>query len=165
MIRSNKSSRTSDTSGERRNGEGRQPVRRYTITELAAETNVTPRAIDHYERKGFIRSKMIGGRRVYSAADKEKVEAICKGRKLGFLLDEIIAMVRQRGGRKPDLVLGKRAILRQIEQLELRRTEIDKALEELRTMEQMLDPPPPPVARSRDAQAAEPDEPGGDARP
>src|SRR6202022_1950065 len=64
----------------------------YTITELAREFDVTPRAIRFYEGEGLLSPKREGSsglRRVYSNRDRTRLKLTLRGKRLGFTLSEI----------------------------------------------------------------------------
>ena len=64
----------------------------YTITELAREFDVTPRAIRFYEDQGLLspsREGSSGLRRVYSGRDRTRLKLTLRGKRLGFTLSEI----------------------------------------------------------------------------
>jgi DNA-binding transcriptional MerR regulator len=64
----------------------------FTITDLAREFDVTPRAIRFYEDQGLLspaREGSNGLRRVYSARDRTRLKLTLRGKRLGFTLSEI----------------------------------------------------------------------------
>ena len=64
----------------------------YTITELAEEFEITPRAIRFYEDHGILDPKRegAGGRnRVYPARQRTRLKLTLRGKRLGFTLAEI----------------------------------------------------------------------------
>jgi DNA-binding transcriptional MerR regulator len=64
----------------------------FTISELAREFAVTPRAIRFYEDQGLLapaREGSGGLRRVYSARDRTRLKLTLRGKRLGFTLSEI----------------------------------------------------------------------------
>lgn len=68
----------------------------YTITELAREFDVTPRAIRFYEDQGLLSPTRegAGGRtRVYSARERTRLKLTLRGKRLGLSLQEIKALV------------------------------------------------------------------------
>lgn len=68
-----------------------QPAQ-FTITELAREFAVTPRAIRFYEDQGLLapaREGPTGMRRVYSPRDRTRLKLTLRGKRLGFTLSEI----------------------------------------------------------------------------
>ena len=63
------------------------------IAELAVEFGVTTRTIRFYEDKGLIAPERRGQRRVYHPRDKVRLQLIMRGKRLGFSLEEIRAMI------------------------------------------------------------------------
>ena len=60
----------------------------YSISQLAAEFDVTTRTIRFYEEKGLLAPARSGASRVYSATDRTKLNLILRGKRLGFTLEE-----------------------------------------------------------------------------
>ena len=69
----------------------------YTISELAAEFNVTTRTIRFYEEKGLLNPAREGNRRIYGPADRTRLRLILRGKRLGFSLDESAEIVLMYG--------------------------------------------------------------------
>jgi DNA-binding transcriptional MerR regulator len=68
----------------------------YTITELAREFDVTPRAIRFYEDQGLLAPERAGagGRtRVYSQRDRTRLKLTLRGKRLGLSLSEVRDLV------------------------------------------------------------------------
>ena len=68
----------------------------YTITELAREFDITPRAIRFYEDQGLLSPSRegAGGRtRVYGARDRTRLKLTLRGKRLGLTLSEIRDLV------------------------------------------------------------------------
>ncbi len=68
----------------------------YTITELAREFDITPRAIRFYEDQGLLSPKRegAGGRvRVYSARERTRLKLTLRGKRLGLSLSEVKSLV------------------------------------------------------------------------
>lgn len=63
--------------------------REFSISELAAEFDVTARAIRFYEDKGLVSPRRDGQRRIYSPRDRVRLILILRGKRLGFSLREI----------------------------------------------------------------------------
>lgn len=61
----------------------------YSIAQISRLLNLTPRALRFYEDKQLIKPKRIGTHRSYSSQDKERLELIARGKRLGFSLSEI----------------------------------------------------------------------------
>ena len=66
----------------------------FTITELAAEFDVTPRAIRFYEDTGLLEPRRVGRNRVYSQRDRTRLKLTLRGKRLGLSLQEILQLVR-----------------------------------------------------------------------
>jgi len=66
---------------------------RYTITELAHEFDITPRAIRFYEDMGLLAPGRAGRNRVYSPRDRTRLKLTLRGKRLGFALQEIRQLV------------------------------------------------------------------------
>jgi DNA-binding transcriptional MerR regulator len=71
----------------------RPDARPYTITELAAEFDVTPRAIRFYEDMGLIAPARAGRNRVYGQRDRTRLKLTLRGKRLGLSLQEIKQLV------------------------------------------------------------------------
>jgi len=68
----------------------------FTITELAREFDITPRAIRFYEDQGLIspRREGTGGRvRIYGPRDRTRLKLTLRGKRLGLTLSEIKDLV------------------------------------------------------------------------
>jgi len=68
----------------------------YTITELAREFGITPRAIRFYEDRGLLAPKRAGAggrQRVYSARDRTRLMLTLRGKRLGLSLAEVRDLV------------------------------------------------------------------------
>ncbi len=74
--------------------------------------------------------------RLYSPAERSRLAIILKGKKLGFTLAEIKAMVALREGTAPagGLALTREKCVEQLALLETQKTEIEEAIGELRQM-------------------------------
>ena len=66
---------------------------RYTITELAREFELTPRAIRFYEEAGLLAPQREGRQRVYSQGDRTRLKLTQRGKRLGLSLAEIRELV------------------------------------------------------------------------
>lgn len=70
-------------------GEGRL----YTITELAAEFDITPRAIRFYEDMGLLEPGRAGRNRVYTQRDRTRLKLTLRGKRLGLSLQEVKQLI------------------------------------------------------------------------
>jgi DNA-binding transcriptional MerR regulator len=109
----------------------------YTITELAHEFDITPRAIRFYEDQGLINPKRegTGGRtRVYSARERTRLKLTLRGKRLGLTLSEIKDLVDMYESPKDSAAQLNRflAILaRHREMLEQQREDLEVTLAEI----------------------------------
>lgn len=118
--------------------EAKEDARTYTISELAREFDVTPRAIRFYEDQGLLAPARSGQNRVYSKRDYVRLKLTLRGKRLGFSLSEIREMVDMYDRAKDEkrqlaafvaLLAEKRA------QLLHQRGEIDEMLAEIEAFE------------------------------
>jgi DNA-binding transcriptional MerR regulator len=65
----------------------------YTITELAAEFDITARAIRFYEDVGLLTPARAGRNRVYTQRDRTRLKLTLRGKRLGLSLLEIKQLV------------------------------------------------------------------------
>src|SRR3990167_9097004 len=70
-----------------------RPGKTFTITELAHEFDVTPRAIRFYEDLGLLSPARVGRNRVYGGRDRTRLKLTLRGKRLGFSLQEIKQLV------------------------------------------------------------------------
>lgn len=109
----------------------------YTITELAREFDITPRAIRFYEDQGLISPKRegAGGRiRVYGARDRTRLKLTLRGKRLGLTLSEIKDLVDMYESPKDSSAQLKRflsVLARHREALEQQREDIEVTLAEI----------------------------------
>lgn len=119
----------------------------YTITELAREFDITPRAIRFYEDQGLLSPKRegAGGRtRVYNSRERTRLKLTLRGKRLGLSLSEIKALVDMYESPKDTSAQLKRFMLvlqqhretleRQREDLEVTLAEIDAHEQECRRL-------------------------------
>jgi DNA-binding transcriptional MerR regulator len=65
----------------------------YTISELAQEFDITPRAIRFYEDMGLLTPARDGRNRVYTVRDRTRLKLTLRGKRLGLSLQEIKQLV------------------------------------------------------------------------
>ena len=112
-----------------------------TIRQMSRLYGVSLRTSRFYEDRGLIKPRREGNGRLYSAADRVRLEMILKGKKLGFTLTEINDLIGGKGADEtPDLEeqLQPHQIVSQIGHLERQRDEIDSAIERLRATHSRL---------------------------
>jgi DNA-binding transcriptional MerR regulator len=72
---------------------GRAPDVEFSISELAQEFDVTPRAIRFYEDQGLLAPRRDGQRRIYTARDRTRLKLTLRGKRLGLTLSEIRELI------------------------------------------------------------------------
>jgi DNA-binding transcriptional MerR regulator len=102
-----------------------------TIGDIARDFDVTLRTLRFYEARGLLSPRREGMNRFYSTQDRARLSLIIKGKKLGFTLTEIRAMVAQNAENKSGLKLTLPQIEEQLKLLRSQLTECQAAIEEL----------------------------------
>ena len=107
----------------------------YTISELASEFDITPRTIRFYEEKGLLKPAREGQKRLFSPADRVRLNLILRGKRCGLSLEEsrdIIDMYEpgQNNAEQLNSLLGK---------IEERRGILQAQLADMRQMLKELD--------------------------
>lgn len=110
----------------------------YTITELAREFGVTPRAIRFYEDEGLLQPARSGRNRVYGRGDRTRLKLTLRGRRLGLSLADIRELIQMYDSTRNSPPLLERflqilAVRRAA--MEERRQDIDAVLREIDTLE------------------------------
>ena len=116
----------------------RERERLYTITELARELAVTPRAIRFYESKGLLRPQRAGTTRVYDHRDRGRLLLILRGKRMGFSLAQVqqfLDLYDVDPDQHLQLVHLLRGARHRIAQLERQRHDLELTLAELREVE------------------------------
>jgi len=111
----------------------------FTITELAREFDVTPRAIRFYEDQGLLSPERAGpgGRtRVYNGRERTRLKLTLRGKRLGLTLNEIreiLDLYESPRNTAPQLerflhalALHRATLERQLEDLQAQLAEIDQ---------------------------------------
>lgn len=115
-------------------------TRLASIGEVSREFGVTLRALRFYEDKGLIAPLRQGVTRLYRPEDLRRLALILKGKKLGFTLQRIRALIDAPGEfvdpetRQPEIVraLSAQEVAAQLDTLERQREELDVAIAQLR---------------------------------
>jgi len=104
----------------------------FTIAELAQDAGVTIRALRFYQSKGLL-PRREGQAALFGQDDRNCVEFILRGKRLGFTLAEIREMLDARAqGATGAIPITRKKCSEQIKLLEQQRNDIDRALAELR---------------------------------
>jgi len=110
----------------------------WTIGELAAEFDTTLRTIRFYEDQGLLSPERVGQNRVFHPRDRVRLQLILRGKRLGFSLSDIAAildMYDEQPGEAGQLrfllddIGERRAVLQR------KRQDLDEAMRELDDLE------------------------------
>ncbi|HVM78014.1 MAG TPA: MerR family DNA-binding transcriptional regulator [Stellaceae bacterium] len=121
------------------NGDG--PARLYSIGDLAAELEVSQRAIRFYEDRGLLKPQRVGSNRAYTHGDRARLVLILRGKRLGFSLSDIKEMLDLYDVDSDHLEQLRVTLDKgraRIAELERQRSEIDATLAELREIESIV---------------------------
>jgi len=105
----------------------------YSISELAAEFDISPRSIRFYEEKGLISPQRTrGNQRIYTRRDRARLKLILRGKRFGYSLDEIAEMIGMTDADISEVTQIERSLSYGQKKLE----EIRQRIEELELLEQ-----------------------------
>ena len=113
----------------------------FSISELAREFDVTPRAIRFYEDQGLLAPRREGQRRVYTARDRTRLKLTLRGKRLGLSLSEIrelIDMYEPGRDERPQLERFLAVLEAHRASLVQQRADIEAQLAELQTFEKRV---------------------------
>ncbi|MGC6499153.1 MAG: MerR family transcriptional regulator [Henriciella sp.] len=108
--------------------------RTYSISELAREFGITPRALRFYEDKDMLHPARDGMTRVYSNRDRARVKIIVRLKRLGLALADIRDILDLYGledGQRAQMRMSLVKFQNQVKELEAQREDIEMALQEL----------------------------------
>lgn len=99
----------------------------WSIRELADAYGVTLRTLRHYEELGLLSPTRVGSARVYRQRDRIRLELILRGKRVGFSLTEIAAIVNMYD--EPPGEAGQLEYL--IDQCQVRRRTLEQQREDI----------------------------------
>lgn len=112
--------------------------RLYSIGDLAGELGISHRALRFYEDQGLLAPQRIGGNRIYRARDRARLQLILRGKRLGFALADIRALLDLYDVDRDHLEQLRVTLVKgraRIAELEQQQQEIELTLKELRENE------------------------------
>jgi DNA-binding transcriptional MerR regulator len=113
----------------------------FSISDLAREFDVTPRAIRFYEDQGLLAPRREGQRRVYTPRDRTRLKLTLRGKRLGLTLSEIkelIDMYEPGRDERPQLERFLAVLETHKASLLQQRADIEAQLGELHTFEKRV---------------------------
>ncbi len=114
---------------------------RFSISDLASEFGVTPRALRFYEDEGLIAPERRGTARLYSARDHARLAWILRGKRVGFSLTdirELLDLYDLGDGRRVQRTQTLDRCRTKIAALERQKVDIDAAIAELNAFAAVL---------------------------
>ena len=111
-----------------------EQARRYTITQLCREFEVTPRTLRFYEQKDLLHPAREGMNRIFSYRDRARLSLILRGKKVGFSLDDIKEMLdlyNLKDGQITQLQVAHTKGLSQLDHLKEQKVALDEAIADL----------------------------------
>ena len=113
----------------------------FSISELAREFDVTPRAIRFYEDQGLLAPRRDGQRRIYTPRDRTRLKLTLRGKRLGLTLAEIrelIDMYEPGRDDRPQLERFREVLETHRRSLLQQRADIEAQLGEIQTFEKRV---------------------------
>ena len=113
----------------------------YSISELAREIDITPRAIRFYEDQGLISPRRAGQRRIYAPRDRTRLKLTLRGKRLGLSLSEIRELIDMyEPGRDERPQLERFLAVLEVHKKDLlqQRADIEAQLSEIQTFEKRV---------------------------
>ena len=113
----------------------------FSISELAREFDVTPRAIRFYEDQGLLSPRRDGQRRIYTLRDRTRLKLTLRGKRLGLTLAEIrelIDMYEPGRDDRPQLERFREVLETHRRSLLQQRADIEAQLGEIQTFEKRI---------------------------
>lgn len=109
----------------------------YTIGQLCAEFDVTPRTLRFYEQKELLTPIREGQKRIFTMRDRARLKLILRGKRFGFSLEDIrqwLDLYDLGDGGVKQMTTWVENATRQMETLRAQRDELDDAMSELQKL-------------------------------
>ena len=107
-----------------------------TIREMCAAFDVSPRTLRFYETKELLSPIRLGTKRLFTKQDRARLRLILRGKRFGFLLEEIrqlLDMYDRDGSNEAQLLRTYDIAKDRLAQMEAQRAELDVAIADLKT--------------------------------
>ncbi len=114
----------------------------FSISDLAAQLEISPSTIRFYEDKGLISPKRTAGnQRVYTRKDRARLKLIIRGKRFGASLDEIAEMIGKAGSgmdEKKQIEISLAHIEAKFDEIEDHRRELSLLEQDLKNLKTLL---------------------------
>src|SRR5574339_435187 len=110
----------------------------FSISDLAREFDITPRAIRFYEDQGLLAPRREGQRRIYTPRDRTRLKLTLRGKRLGLSLSQsrsLIDMYEPGRDERPQLERFLAVLQQHRAALQRQREDIEAQLAELAAFE------------------------------
>ncbi len=109
----------------------------YSIGEMCAEFDVTPRTLRFYEQRELLMPVREGQRRIFTNRDRARLKLILRGKRFGFSLETIrqwLELYSMGDGQMTQLTLWIEHARAQMDTLREQRDELEDAMSELQDL-------------------------------
>ena len=109
---------------------------RLSFKEMCAKFDVTPRTLRYYEYIELLQPDREGRSRWYGPREVARMTLILRGRKFGFQLEDIRPwlLIYEKDGTETQMRTWIEMADRQLQELAEQRSQLDEAIDELRTL-------------------------------
>ena len=131
------------------------PEQTYSIGQLCAEVDVTPRTLRFYEQRELLFPIRDGQKRIFTQRDRARLKLILRGKRFGFSLEDIrqwLNLYDLGDGQVTQLTLWIENATRQMDTLRAQRDELEDAMADL---QQLIDVAEGELANRTASKAAE----------
>ena len=115
---------------------------RISFKEMCEKFDVTPRTLRHYEYIELLFPEKEGRTRFYGAREVARMTLILRGRKFGFSLEEIrqwLELYDADPEGRTQMMAWIELADKQLQELTIRRAEVDEAIAQLQTLRDHVD--------------------------
>lgn len=135
-VNVNQANPMTPTAGKTLNRESSDSRQQWSISDLAAELQVTPRTLRFYEAEGLIEPiRGAGGSRTYTRRDRARMHLILRGKRFGMTLTEIAEIIDMYDGAESSRVRQLERVVQRVSEiaaeLTQRQADIARTLDEL----------------------------------
>ena len=114
----------------------------YSIGQMCADFDVTPRTLRFYEQKELLTPIREGQKRIFTQRDRGRLKLILRGKRFGFSLEDIrqwLNLYDLGDGGVTQLTLWIENATRQMDTLRAQRDELEDAMSELQNLIDVAD--------------------------